>query len=60
MQSWIRLGSGIFAADQAREGFVKIDGYTFQGPVVQLAGGVFGGARCALRAWKVPAQPRTT
>lgn len=44
MQSWIRLGSGIFAADQAREGFVKIDGYTFQGPVVQLAGGVFGGS----------------
>ena len=44
MQSWIRLGAGIYAADQAREGFVKIDGYTFQGPVVQLTGGVFGGS----------------
>ena len=44
MQSWIRLGAGIYAAAQAREGFVKIDGYTFQGPVVQLPGGVFGGS----------------
>lgn len=44
MQSWIRLGAEIYAADQAQEGFVKIDGFTFQGPVVQLAGGVFGGS----------------
>ena len=44
MQSWIHLGGGIYAADRADEGFLKVEGYTFQGPVLELDGSIFGGS----------------
>ena len=44
MQKWIRLGSEVYAADYAEEGFVKIAEHTFLGPVAQLESGVYGGS----------------
>ena len=43
MQSWIYLGSEIYAADRAEEGFLKIEGFTFSSPEFELSGDLFGG-----------------
>lgn len=44
MQNWIRLGSEVYAANYAENGFVKIKDHTFLGPVAQVNDGVFGGS----------------
>ena len=44
MQKWIRLGSEVYAADRAEDGFIKIAEHIFLGPVAQVEGGVFGGS----------------
>ncbi len=44
MQSWIYLGSSVYVANRADHGFLRIEGYTFSGPEIELSGEIFGGA----------------
>ena len=43
MESWIRLGSEIYASDAVGEGALKIGGYTFVSLMLEMGDGAFGG-----------------
>lgn len=43
MESWVRLGSEIYASDTVGEGALKIGGYTLVSLMLEMGDGAFGG-----------------